>query len=570
EPQYPLENGGFEMGWGEEGSHRVRVFPSDGVPYETDVGNIFTPPGWLTWFYHEPGTWDQPEVRDAWASNDPQRVRSGEKGMLLFTFNRRHDAGFLQQVEVRPGAQLNLTAWAHAWSNHPVEGHEDCTDEPSCSAGVGWELAFLLEEEVPPLNGDAWNDAVGNFSFMLGIDPTGGTDPYSPNVVWGEIAHIYNEHHQVPAVEAVAQSQQVTVFLRSRTLWPFKHNDAYWDDVELVAVGGEDSNGDDTTWTYAVIERGSKVGVHSIQSNSVGGFAEELADAGTRFPVVKGVDDLGWLPGVKETSPDSIVVARVKVPNEGCSGVENPSFDIQAHARGSLDVILAKIASDARLHDVVDYWEVYNEPDPPGPDGYRRLSELMIETMELAEEDGLKIAIFSLNAGTPEWDEMEAMVATGVFSHARQGGHILALHEGTFATHDPQDGWGSTIPGSPQVPGAGALNFRYRYLYHLLKQRGEVVPLVVSEWYCGDEQSASTQTLVDAVAWYDEEASKDYYVWATCPFTLGPTSAWKHTDYERVYDGGLIDHMIQIKYRQNAVLPAPSGTGRLRSGLRLR
>jgi hypothetical protein len=93
---------------------------------------------------------------------------------------------------------------------------------------------------------------------------------------------------------------------------------------------------------------------------------------------------------------------------------------------------------------------------------------------------------------------------------------------------------------------------------------------VVSEWYCGDEHSASTQTLVDAVAWYDEEASKDYYVWATCPFTLGPTSAWKHTDYERVYDGGLIDHVIQIKYRQNAVLPAPSGTGRLRSGLRLR
>jgi hypothetical protein len=480
--------------------------------------------------------------------------------MVVFTFFRRHDAGFLQQVEVRPGAQLSLTASAHAWSNWHEGPHPD---DGLWSEGPGFDCGFAREGQTADEN---WR----NFTFSIGIDPTGGTDPFAGTVVWGQGAHIYNCYHQVPAVEAVAQSQQVTVFLRSRTLWPFKHNDAYWDDVELVAVGGEDSNGDDTTWTYAVIERGSKVGVHSIQSNSVGGFAEELADAGTRFPVVKGVDDLGWLPGVKETSPDSIVVARVKVPNEGCSGVENPSFDIQAHARGSLDVILAKIASDARLHDVVDYWEVYNEPDPPGPDGYRRLSELMIETMELAEEDGLKIAIFSLNAGTPEWDEMEAMVATGVFSHARQGGHILALHEGTFATHDPQDGWGSTIPGSPQVPGAGALNFRYRYLYHLLKQRGEVVPLVVSEWYCGDEQSASTQTLVDAVAWYDEEASKDYYVWATCPFTLGPTSAWKHTDYERVYDGGLIDHMIQIKYRQNAVLPAPSGTGRLRSGLRLR
>jgi len=28
----------------------------------------------------------------------------------------------------------------------------------------------------------------------------------------------------------------VTIFLRSRTLWPFKHNDAYWDDVHLRVV----------------------------------------------------------------------------------------------------------------------------------------------------------------------------------------------------------------------------------------------------------------------------------------------------------------------------------------------
>jgi hypothetical protein len=152
---------------------------------------------------------------------------------------------------------------------------------------------------------------------------------------------------------------------------------------------------------------------------------------------------------------------------------------------------------------------------------------------------------------------MEAMVETGVFGRAREGGHILALHEGTFTSHDPTECWGFGIPGSPEVEGAGCLNFRYRFLYHLMKQRGEVVPLVVSEWYCGDEKSASTETLVDAVKWYDDEASKDYYFWATCPFTLGPTSQWTHTDYERVYEGGLVDYMIAIKDRQNAAPPAP-------------
>jgi hypothetical protein len=35
-----------------------------------------------------------------------------------------------------------------------------------------------------------------------------------------------------------AQSDTITVFLRSTVLWPFKHNDAYWDDAELTIESG--------------------------------------------------------------------------------------------------------------------------------------------------------------------------------------------------------------------------------------------------------------------------------------------------------------------------------------------
>jgi hypothetical protein len=444
---------------------------------------------------------------------------------------------------------------------------------------VGVGPVFLLEEDTPPLNGDSWNDAIGNFSFMLGIDPTGGTNPYAPTVVWGPVAHIYNQHHQVPAVEATAESETITVFLRSRTLWPFKHNDAYWDDAELLAVGEAPEPTPEPTptptpgpveWDYPVVDRGSKIGVHAIRANEVGTFVDQLVAGGTRFPVVKAVDDLGWLPGVNDSSPETIIIGRLWSPLEGCPNVEKPETDIDEMANALLSFILDKITSDSRLGDVVDYWEVVNEPDPPGSEGYRRLAELMIKCMEKAEAHDLKLALFALNAGTPEWDEMEAMVETGVFGRAREGGHIMALHEGTFATHDPQEGWGSTIPGSPQVPGAGALNFRYRYLYHLLEQRGEVVPLVVSEWYCGDEQSASTETLVNALKWYDDQASEDYYLWGTCPFTLGPTQGWKHTDYERVYADGLVDYMIQVKDRENATPPEYSVAAGLPSGLRVK
>lgn len=224
-----LKDGGFEADWGTEKSHAVLVCKPEQPPSPEIRDNIFTPPNWITWFYHDPGTCDQPEVRDAWKSGDPRRVHGGQKGMLLFTFYRKHDAGFLQQVLVHPGTRVRLTAWAHAWSNWHDGEHPD---DPRWSDGPGYDAGFALEGDV---QGDNWR----NFTFYLGIDPTGGTNPFADTVVWGRGAHIYNEHAQVPAAEATAQADVVTVFLRSKTLWTFKHNDAYWDDASLVVVNGE-------------------------------------------------------------------------------------------------------------------------------------------------------------------------------------------------------------------------------------------------------------------------------------------------------------------------------------------
>ncbi len=238
-----VKNGGFEADWGEEKSHRVLIFPEGAEPYEKEVGNIFTPPKWTTWFRHDPGTWDQPEVRDAWKEHDPRRVHGGQKGMLLFTFFRRHDAGFLQRVEVAPGTRLRLTAWAHAWSNHAGAEDGGHPDDGRWSDGAGYDVvAWPASDNLPHDTGDPQTDAKPNFTFWVGIDPNGGSDPLSNDVIWGEGYHIYNGYCQELSVEATAQSNAVTVFLRSQTLWSFKHSDAYWDDAELVAVGGD---GDD-------------------------------------------------------------------------------------------------------------------------------------------------------------------------------------------------------------------------------------------------------------------------------------------------------------------------------------
>jgi hypothetical protein len=232
-----LHNGDFERGW-EGNHHRCVVYPVGGTPYEREAGEIACPEGWMAWYRHglpvehDPQNgvgWAAPEVRPCGLIPDPRRVHAGNWGCLVFTFSRIHDAGLFQQVTVPAGTRLRLSAWAHAWSNVWGSPHES---DPRWSEGshVGYN-AFFAEEGTAGLD-----DADRNFTFWLGIDPTGGTNPYAPTVVWGKGAHIYNAYHQVPPVEVTAQADKVTVFLRSRTLWPFKHNDAYWDDVVLEAV----------------------------------------------------------------------------------------------------------------------------------------------------------------------------------------------------------------------------------------------------------------------------------------------------------------------------------------------
>jgi hypothetical protein len=96
--------------------------------------------------------------------------------------------------------------------------------------------------------------------------------------------------------------------------------------------------------------------------------------------------------------------------------------------------------------------------------------------------------------------------------------------------------------------------FRYRYLYHLLKQRNEVIPIVVSEWYGGGTRN-DPEDQGRRGAWYDKEAAKDFYHWAWCPFTLGPSSGWIGSDYEVAYKGakGLMEMAVAMKGRQNAI-----------------
>ena len=233
-----LQNPSFEKDWATEASHSVLICEPGQPPRVGEVGNVFSPPGWLTWYQHDE-TYAQPEVRDAWRAHDSRRVRSGEKAILFFTFYRRHKGGFLQQVDVQPGQRLRFTAWMHAWSNSKDPDHPDWfphPDDGKWSEGAGYQEIAWREHTQPHDTGDPQQDAKANFTFVVGIDPTGGCDPLADTVVWGESYHIYNGYCQQLSVEVVARASKITVFTYSETLWPFKHDDHYLDDAELMIV----------------------------------------------------------------------------------------------------------------------------------------------------------------------------------------------------------------------------------------------------------------------------------------------------------------------------------------------
>ena len=231
---------GFESdeGWHHNCIECMRAESTPALLRDVEVGNIFVPKGWLFWFNHY-GEWSQPEGGYFWKWQDHARVKSGNGAYRYFSFYRKHDAGLLRQIETIPGKQYRLTAHAHAWSNTNLEGHSDCYQNPRCSCGVGKGPVSLSDMDVPPLNGGAWNDAIGNFAFNLAVDLNGGQDIFARGVLWGDTAYNYNGYAEVPAVEFVAIGHTTTIFLRSWTLWPFEHNDAYWDDIKVELIDDE-------------------------------------------------------------------------------------------------------------------------------------------------------------------------------------------------------------------------------------------------------------------------------------------------------------------------------------------
>jgi LysM repeat protein len=154
--------------------------------------------------------WHNPEFRDTkGVILGPSRIHSGKNSQKYFTLWSVHQAGVLQTVAVPPGSTLRFSAWMHAWSNDK-DGREEFPNSYLSSGQTSMHL-------------------------KVGIDPCGGEDPWSPNVVWGSEHDSYDQFGYYE-VRATAQCDKVTVFTHSMPEKGLKHNDVYLDDAELVII----------------------------------------------------------------------------------------------------------------------------------------------------------------------------------------------------------------------------------------------------------------------------------------------------------------------------------------------
>lgn len=168
-------------------------------PYsgESNVSELECPIGWIPdWVQGtEPGINHRPEYKPRIGTSE---VEFGQKCVGIHTTTSSHDGVMYQQFQVNQGSNIYAIAWAMG-------------------------------------KGD------GAHGMVVGIDPNGGVDFNSQNVVWGkwwstDVPDWIEGAWAKIEVESIAQSNMITVFLRT-TARIANSNAAHFDEFVLESEG---------------------------------------------------------------------------------------------------------------------------------------------------------------------------------------------------------------------------------------------------------------------------------------------------------------------------------------------
>lgn len=191
------------------GGQNLLANPSFEGPYEPygAIKEINHAKNWIPWWEDDGKVNFRPEYKPADVAVAANRVHSGSMAQQYFKSFGQFKAGLQQTVlNIPAGSRVQFSAYGQAWS---------CEEFSQCPGGTSFNPANML--------------------MRVGIDPKGGTDWRSKNVVWSAYFNPLDQW-QVACVEAVAGADKVTVFTWASPDGPRQNQDVYWDDASLVVL----------------------------------------------------------------------------------------------------------------------------------------------------------------------------------------------------------------------------------------------------------------------------------------------------------------------------------------------
>lgn len=188
-----LANPGFEEGFTERDDSPLQQVAAGWTPWHRGPQARNAP------------TWQlvQPEFAPATDADENAHVREGTSAQLLRSYYATWDAGLLQEVGgVRMDSWLRFSVFAWVWSSK--------LDDPQQS-----------EQD-------------GDVFVQVGIDPDGGSDGASEDIVWSEISYELYDGWREYVVITQAAAEEVSVFIRARVGQPVRNNFVWLDRASLV------------------------------------------------------------------------------------------------------------------------------------------------------------------------------------------------------------------------------------------------------------------------------------------------------------------------------------------------
>lgn len=290
----------------------------------------------------------------------------------------------------------------------------------------------------------------------------------------------------------------------------------------------------------------SKLGMH-VERNIPELF--DLLATGGMTAVTTLELDRNFARQIKETSPSTVLIGRITVPQPDLASLE-PFSAAQAFVNQ-----LLPYADDPDRRPWFDAWISYNEPVANNAEEMKRLADFEAERTRLLGDRGIRSIIANFGTGQPPLELWEHFLPA--VQVAKQYDGWLGLHEYSA----PTIYYLSTREDQGRYPGVGPddfgwLTLRYRQVYNqFLNPAGLALPLVFTEmgvdglvanrpgppdargwqdfqgfWAENGYGLWGPGAYVEQLAWFDAAMQQNDYVIGACIYGMGTSAQWRTYD----------------------------------------